>query len=129
MILKGQEIRLKIEGAEIAKSTNCTLSLTVNTMDSSSKDDDDAMFDNQEASHYTWNCTNESFVTSVEGMKELLTKYKGAETVSVEITDPRQVTSQYGQALITSININAPVNEKATLSVSLQGRYNLNEGV
>lgn len=129
MILKGQRVKLKIDEQEIAKSTNCTMSLTVNTTDASSKDDADAMFDNQEATHYTWNVSNESFVTKVEGLKTLLSKLKSGETVSVEVYDPGLVTAQVGQALITGVSINAPAGEEATVSVSLQGRYELNNEI
>lgn len=129
MILKGQRVKLKIDEQEIAKSTNCTMSLTVNTTDASSKDDADAMFDNQEATHYTWNVSNESFATTVEGLKAILTKLKSGETVSVEVYDPGLVTTQVGQALITGVSINAPAGEKVTLGVSLQGRYQLNNEI
>jgi predicted secreted protein len=121
MIKKGQQISLKINGAVIAKSTSCTLNITANTTDESSKDDEDPFFDNPTVANNTWNVQNESFVTTVTALKSVLTMFMAKKAVPVEIYDPEDVTTTTGNAVITGLTVSAQNGQEATLSLSLQG--------
>ena len=121
MIKKGQQISLKINGAVIAKSTSCTLSITANTTDESSKDDEDPFFDNPTVANNTWNVQNESFVTTVTALKAILIMFMAKKAVPVEIYDPEDVTTTTGNAVITALTVSAHNGQEATLSLSLQG--------
>ncbi|MBO7171795.1 MAG: hypothetical protein J6V52_02425 [Bacteroidaceae bacterium] len=121
MIKKGQQISLKINGAVIAKSTSCTLSITANTTDESSKDDEDPFFDNPTVANNTWNVQNESFVTTVTALKAILIMFMAKKAVPVEIYDPEDVTTTTGNAVITALTVSAQNGQEATLSLSLQG--------
>lgn len=126
MILKGQHVTLKVNQAVIAKSTNCSLNITANTTDASSKDDANPMFDNPEVSTVGWQCNNESFVVSVSSLIGLIEMFKAGEPVSVEIGDPNGVTTGSGNALVTAVSVNAPNGEDVTVSLSFQGTGMLN---
>ena len=121
MILKGQLVSLKVGDKVIAKSTGCTVNVNVATEDVSSKDDVNSMFDNPEATVLSWDCQNESFVADIAGMVELANKFLATAYVTVEISDGNGVTNMGGNALITGISINAPVQGHATMTVSLTG--------
>lgn len=121
MIKKGQQISLKINGAVIAKSTSCSLNITANTTDESSKDDADPFFDNPTVANTTWNVQNESFVTTVTALKAVLNMFMAKAAVPAEIYDPEDVTTTTGNAVITSLSISAQNGQEATLSLSLQG--------
>lgn len=121
MILKGQKINLKVGGSVIAKSTSCSLSVSANTADESSKDDSDPMFDSPTVTAITWSCTNESFIVSVAALVELITLFKNHGSVAVEMTDAKDVTAGSGNAVITGLSVNAPNGENATVTLSLQG--------
>lgn len=126
MILKGQEIKLKLDGKVIAKSQNCTLNITANTSDESSKDDADPYFDHPSVESTGWSAQNESFIADTGALKEILTKFKAKQPMPVEVSDPAGVTTAQGYALITGITVDAPNNGKATLSISLTGNGILN---
>lgn len=121
MVKKGQQISLKINGAVIAKSTSCTLNITANTTNESSKDDEDPFFDNPTVANNTWNVQNESFVTTVTALKAILTMLMAKKAVPVEIYDPEDVTTTTGNAVITALTVSAQNGEEATLSLNLQG--------
>ncbi len=126
MILKGQQIKLKLDGKVIAKSQGCTLNISANTTDESSKDDADPFFDSPSVDTVVWTAQNESFVADIAGLKEIFTKFLSRGSFSVEVYDDGGVTTTQGQAIITGITLSAPNNGKATLSISLTGNGVLN---
>lgn len=121
MIKKGQKIKIKIDGETVAKSTSCTLSITANTTDESTKDDVDALYDNPSVSYISWSCSNEGFIVDLPWLKSLLELFQAHEPVDVEVSDDKDVVTTTGKALITGITISAPNKENATVSISLQG--------
>lgn len=122
MILKGQHINLKLNGNVIAKSTNCSLNITANTTDESSKDDSNPMFDSPSVSNSTWTCSNESFIVDVASLVRLISLFKSHNAVEVELNDPQNVTESYGFALITGLTVTASNGENATVRLSFQGK-------
>lgn len=126
MILKGQNVTLKVNQAVIAKSTSCSLNITANTTDASSKDDENPLFDNSEVSTVGWQCTNESFVVSASSLIALMQMFKAGVAVGIEFGDPKGVTSGNGSALLTGLTVNAPNGDNLTVTLSFQGTGKLN---
>lgn len=124
-ILKGKDVFIAVDGTPVAGSTSCSLTLTANTADAATKNDPgDGMWDRPMFSNYSWTMSNESFVVSIEGMQTLLQKViNGDGKVSVLLQD-RYITPGMvlqGTAIITSLQVSAPNNDKASISISLDG--------
>lgn len=120
--LKGQQVTLQVDGTVIASSTSCSLSMTGNTADASTKDDTNAFFASPEFTNCTWEASNESFVSTVAGYKTLVSAWLNQTAVTLTFVD----SSTYGLAVsgtayISSLSLTAAVGEYATISVSFAG--------
>lgn len=124
-ILKGKDVFIAVDGTPVAGSTLCSLTLTANTADAATKSDPgDGMWDRPMFSNYSWTMSNESFVVSIEGIQTLLQKVINGDGVVSVILQDRYITPGMmfqGTAIITSLQISAPNNDKASISISLDG--------
>lgn len=139
--IKGKDLMVFLAGKSIALATNHTFEVTANTTDTTTKDDL-GKFSNTEVSTIAWSLSSENLV-SLEGedghntvdivdlalagnkvdVKFSLSKPLGGEVVAGGFTPNTDVpnTIYSGQAVITSVNINAQNGEKATYSVQFTG--------
>lgn len=131
--IKGQNVNLLIGGAIVAASTSCDFSLTANTAEASSKSDANPLWDNSEFTYYDWSASNESFVCSIADLKTLITKIATGDCkVQLQFQVGESATSKLickkGDALLTSLSIDAPADGYATLSLSFEGNGPLTDG-
>lgn len=137
--VKGQEVQLLCGTSAnsldvFAASTSCDLSITANTVDASDKDQQNPEIDDVEFSNYSWNMSNESFVTDILGLKDLISRLtSGDNKVYVQYNANTSASSvpkfvKKGVAIITSLDINAANGELVKMTISLEGYGVLEDG-
>ena len=137
-IIKGNNLMMfDAQGHSIAYATNHTLSLSGDTQDISSKDH--GVWGATTVNKIDWEISSENLYTT-EGFDALFDQMLNRVAVDVyfglkaEADDGKTVVDgdyQYwskaatgtytGKAIITSLNVNAPNGENATMSVTLTG--------
>jgi len=139
-ILKGSKLMVFIGDAPIAFATSHSLSITMNTTEISTKDHGD--FPSVIGQNITWELTTENLYSD-DGQTALWNAMKTMQPVTVKFapaTNYNNATSQKGlpletdgaewtagtaiasgQALITSLSVNAPSGDNATLSATFTG--------
>ena len=98
----------------LAFSTSCQLSLTGNTLETSSKDG--GKWTSKAVSKLSWSLTTDNLY-SVEDFNALVNSWISREELTVAFA----VCTNAGKVVITSITANAPDNDNATYSVTLEG--------
>ena len=139
-IIKGSKLMVFISGSPIAFATSHSLSITMNTTEVSTKDHGD--FPSVLGQNITWEITTENLYSdtgeaalwnAMKTMKAVTvafapaTNYDNAkaepgivgENVSETWTAGTAIAS--GKALITSLSVNAPAGDNATLSATFTG--------
>ena len=138
-IIKGNKLMVFLNDAPIAFATSHSLSITVNTSEVSTKDHGD--FPSVIGNNITWEITTENLYsdnaesvlwTAMKTMQPVTVKFasssysnetsqKGIVGVenATEWTVDKAIAS--GKALITSLSVNAPSGENATLSTTFTG--------
>ena len=138
-IIKGNKLMVFLNDAPIAFATSHSLSITVNTSEVSTKDHGD--FPSVIGNNITWEITTENLYsdnaesvlwTAMKTMQPVTVKFasssysnetsqKGIVGVenATEWTVDKAIAS--GKALITSLSVNAPSGENATLSATFTG--------
>lgn len=144
MKIKGKALQLRANGQTIALSTSCSLNTTTQIVDSKTKDD--AVGPAGEFDFVDWNGSSENMVgynedvttelvyeslmelqlsgTPVELSMDLVTDYKGKIPTggwSVDEAANQAFAAYGGKALIESVNLSAPVDGNATISVNFKG--------
>lgn len=144
MKIKGKALQLRVNGQTIALSTSCSLNTTTQIVDSKTKDD--AVGPAGEFDFVDWNGSSENVVgynedvatelvydslmdlqlsgTPVELSMDLVADYKGkipAGGWSVDEATNQAYASRSGKALIENVNLSAPVDGNATISVNFKG--------
>ena len=142
-ILKGSKLMVFIGDAPIAFATSHSLSITMNTTEISTKDHGD--FPSVLGQNITWELTTENLYSD-DGQTALWNAMKTMQPVTVKFapaTNYNNATSQKGlpleetdggewtpdankviasgKALITSLSVNAPAGDNATLSATFTG--------
>jgi len=130
--IQGQNVNLLIGGSVVAASESCDFNLTANTVDSTAKDDPGlGEWDNPQFDNYSWSCSNSSFLVDISYLSTLLIYViSGDATVGVSFnvacgTNKKKYT---GNAIITSLDIDAPNDGFVKVSISLEGNSVLTEG-
>lgn len=139
-IIKGNRLMVFLNDAPIAFATSHSLSITVNTSEVSTKDHGD--FPSVIGNNITWEITTENLYSD-DAESALWTAMKTMQPVTVKFapaTEYDNKTSQKGivgvegatewtadtaiasgKALITSLSVNAPSGDNATLSATFTG--------
>lgn len=142
-ILKGSKLMVFIADKPIAFATSHSLSITMNTTEISTKDHGD--FPSVLGQNITWELTTENLYSD-DGQKALWDAMKTMQPVTVKFAQAsnyENATSQKGlpleetdggewtpdankviasgKALITSLSVNAPAGDNATLSATFTG--------
>ena len=154
-IIKGKKLMLFLEdGSEyisVGYATNHTLSTSASTISVSHKDLEDAgagKWDDQDVDTFTWSITTENFYANdAEGITfaDLYSYYAAGTTLNVKFGVAANSTSGVptggwqapttgdvlsGKVIITSIDMNAPVDDNASFSITFTGKgaLSLDEG-
>lgn len=156
MTINGSDLMVfvKVNGAlkSIAFATSHTLDISLNTVDTSTKDNGNGMWQNNEPGMASWSMSSENLMSdsaengaSMNDLFDIFLKRQKVEVVFAlqgnnldysaklgeEFKAPEtgwtpDTKNQYkGEALITSLSVNAANGEKATASVSFTGCGNL----
>ena len=131
--LKGQNLRVYLDGKVITAALQCQLRIRANVRDNSTKDTEDDWAHN-EITDFSWEVSSQSAVWTGEGpgktTKDLL-DYRGA-TVDVELAATKgQFNAEKeeallrGKAIVTSITVNARNRENSTCDILLTGKGDL----
>jgi predicted secreted protein len=141
MIIKGSDLMLFYGGTSLAAATSCSLNISMDTKESSSKDSG-GVWQTMEAGIISWDMSSENLFC-IEGsgktyddLFDLMVARQpvdivfaiksgyGSETFEVPeegwVADT-QTFYRKGKALITSLNASAPNGDNATYSISFQG--------
>lgn len=131
--IKGQNLRLFVEGKCVALATSCQLHVAQNLEDSSTKDDTDD-WQNQEVTGLSWDGSCDALVcvdTTVNGFDTLLDLCINKTKVAVLVkftngTNNRVTNSDVnhnwgGNAYISDVSMTAQNRQNSTYTVQLTG--------
>lgn len=147
-IVKGKKLMCFVKSGEgtyksIGFSTNHTLSTSASTISISHKDLADAgagKWDDQEIDTLSWTITSESFYANQAegiGFADLFGYYAAGTVLDLKFgvaadntsgvptggwVVPSSGTVLSGKAVISSIDLNAPVDDNASFSITFQGK-------
>ncbi|KAA6344041.1 hypothetical protein EZS27_008298 [termite gut metagenome] len=137
-VIKGTDLMLFFKGTgstyeTIAYATSCNLAINATTLETSSKDS--GKWTSKQASKLNWSLTSDNLFSTLE-FSTLLTKMIARQELDAQFTVATNAdsdsgmpdggwtpsaTGQKGKVVITSLTANAPDNENATFSVTLEG--------
>jgi len=138
---KGKNLQVLIGGKSIALATSHQLTITANTVDTTTKDDV-ALWQKAEIGTMTWQLTSDnvcSHGTDGHDTEAIMTAFTAGTAVTVifglvQPIDAAVPTGGFtvnstaadkiaytGSALLTSVTLNAPNGERATMSITLTG--------
>lgn len=116
--VKGNDIRLTVGATLIGGQQNCSLNMETETSETTTKDS--GVWAESEAVGLSWAIDCDGLVVvDDEGLVALESAWEAMEAVDVKYGTATDFKS--GKAIITSLSQNAPMKEKCTYTVSLQG--------
>ena len=124
--IKGQNFRLLVSGAAVPEATNCSITLTGNTDDSSTKDAD-GFFTQETVVSSSWQAQVVTYDAEPSSMQALVNVFIAAQPVPVgwdQTAGAQNRVAQNanfarsGNALLTDITMQ--FNDRATCSVNSQ---------
>ena len=129
-IFNGTKLVLKVDTSGggspvlLGASTSCTVNFTLDTFETTNKDSGHVKSFLPAATGFTMDC--EAFYTSDETVApdNLMSALNSRTEIDVEFNEASATTgdTKYtGKAYITSCSLNAPTEDAATYSISLQG--------
>lgn len=133
--IKGEKLRIKVGGSLIALATSCTVHLSAQTEDSSTKDDYDpaagAQWQNNAITGLSWEMTSDSLVGQAK--HALMTAMLSGQEVQVEFVEVtggsvgqyNTSTVYSGSAYITDVTVTATNKQNSTCSATLTGNGKL----
>ena len=125
--IKGQNFRVFISGDAVPEAVNCSVQLTGNMEDASTKDTE-GDYNAESMVSKSWQVQVDSYEATVSAIKALLTRFNGGAAVSVgwdqtattagtqNRTAENADFARSGQALLTDLSIQA--NNRATITIS-----------
>lgn len=132
-IIKGQHLRIKLGEKYVAFATACSVHVSATLEDSSTKDDTDGMWSDQELTGLAWDISCDALYSvdadatgiNGEGALDLVLAHQKVlvEFTGTEGSNNRQATgNKYsGYAWINDININATNKQNASYTMQAQG--------
>lgn len=124
--IKGNDLEVYIGGTLVGKATSATLNINSNLLDASTKESGGWL--DQIAGQKSWDVSSEMLVdfSLTYGVSQLYTAFlAGTELVLVFGEGTGSVAKFEGNALVSSISINAANEELATVSASFNGTGSL----
>lgn len=138
MVIKGQNLRLFLGDKVIACATSCTLHVSADLEDTSTKDDT-GDWKKQEATGKSWDCSADALMT-VETDSSANTLNDIFALIGTQVTIEFLTTSgeknrvvatgfaQHGNAIVNDISINAGNKQNVTYSIQMGGNGPLASG-
>lgn len=124
--IKGQNFRVFVGGSVVTEATNCSVTISGNMEDASTKDTDNA-WTTESMTSKQWQVSVDSLNATLASMRALITAFKANATVSVgfdqtEGTNNATASSasfaRSGQAILNDLSIQA--NNRTNIQVSCQ---------
>lgn len=127
--IKGQNFRLFVAGAAVPEATNCSITVTGNTEDTSTKDAE-GMFSQETIVSKSWQAQVDSYQATKGALQALVDTFKAAAPVAVGFdqtlstagtqnrTHADATFKRSGQALLNDLTF--VFNDRATVTVSSQ---------
>ena len=125
--IKGQNFRAFVGGSAVAEAVNCSVQITGNMEDSSTKDTESDYITEQMVSK-SWQVQVDSYQATAAAIKTLLTRFNAGTAVSVGFDQTTTTAggqnrtaagadfARTGQALLTDLSIQA--NNRAVINIS-----------
>lgn len=132
-VILGTDLMLFKDNKALAVATSCKLTINANVLETSSKDS--GKWVSKQAAKLSWNASSENLYT-VADYKELVDAMIARTEVELQFSTVSNADSDNGvpsngwtpkadgykgNAIITSIDMNAPDGENATYTVSFEG--------
>lgn len=138
MVIKGQNLRLFLDGKVIACATSCTLHVSADLEDTSTKDDT-GDWKKQEVTGKSWDCSADALMTvdtdsnanNLNGIFALIGTQVTVEFLTTSGDQNRAVATgfaQHGNAIVNDISINAGNKQNVTYSIQMSGNGPLASG-
>jgi len=120
--LRGESIRVKNGSNNINLETGCKISIGTGLEDESTKDDNDTGWEAQSVNTKNWNASVDAKVSNDGTNASKLLKQFIDQTAkaAVSIALPNN-SSLSGQAILTQLDIDAPVKQDVTISATFTG--------
>lgn len=122
-MIKGQQLRIKVEGSVVALATNCQVHLAAQLEDSSTKDDADPDWQSQDVVGRAWDMSTDALFSI--NHKSLMSTLVAGTAVEIEFTyddgDSGGTGVCSGKAFVADISINSPNRQNATFTAQFQG--------
>ena len=122
--LQGLNIMVYVDGTALGGQKNCTLSMEADTIDVSNKNDFGWASFIAGAKSWTVSCDGQ-FLTDDAGQEALMTAFIESEEVTIEMRDSESTIYYSGQAVITSLELEAAFDDVFAYSVEFQGKGKL----
>jgi len=123
-ILRGVDVLVKVDIAgtptTIAGQRNATLSLTSDSIDTTSKDTGDWRTFLAGLKSWTLSCDG-LYVDGDPALEELQSKFESGTAVAVTIAEKNAAWTATGNAVITSLDYDASLEDVMTVSAEFQG--------
>lgn len=137
-IILGTELMLFRSGKALAAATNCKLTLNANTLETSSKDS--GKWTSNQAAKLSWTCSSDNLFT-IADYADLMDACIARTPIEVQFSTVKDFDTKdgvgdgweaenngyKGEAIITSVDMNAPDGDNATYTVSMTGSGALNK--
>lgn len=120
--IKGNDLEVYIGGDLVGKATSATLNINSNLLDASTKES--AGWLAQCAGQKSWDVSSEALVdfSLTYGVSELYTAFLAGTEVALVFGEGTGADAKFeGNAIVSSISINAANEELATVSVTFSG--------
>ena len=132
-VVLGTDLMLFKDGVALAASTSCKLTINANTLETSSKDS--GKWTSNQPAKLSWNCSSDNLFT-IEDYTSLMDACIARTPIEVQfstVENPNSDTGMpeggwqpktngyKGEAIITSIDMNAPDGDNATYTISMTG--------
>ena len=124
--IKGQNFRLLVAGAAVPEATNCQITLTGNTDDSSTKDST-GLFSKETIVSKGWSAQVDTYDADASSLKALVTTFNAAQPVTVGWDQTAGSLNRVaqnadfkrsGSALLNDLTMT--FNDRQTVSISSQ---------
>lgn len=128
--IKGQNLRIFMNGSVISEATNCTISYSGNADDISTKDTPNNWAQNLNVTR-SWSVTVDSLQATPAQLKALITAISSALPVTLKwdqtngaanSTAVGAIFARTGSALMTDLTITAPNRQQCTVAIQFQGK-------
>lgn len=122
--VQGLNILVYLGETALGGQKNCTLSMEADTIDVSNKNDFGWSSFIAGAKSWTVSCDGQ-FLTDDAGQEALMAAFIGSEEVTIEMRDSESTIYYAGQAVITSLELEAAFDDVFAYSVEFQGKGKL----